>query len=165
MPANRCTIHPICPLPRPGKQKETRNHLIVHRPNRKGWKYTRMDFFFSSKPGPHSKGVHLQVFLPPPHCLSHCLWLFVALTLCGILAAILVLGSHLSFGGTRAFLLADGIHRNEQAHSLSSGSLLDTTTAVLKIKNTYRGIWRANGVRIKPPRCLSTTLRVLHRSC
>lgn len=90
--------------------------------------------------------VHLQVFLP--QFLSHwfCLFLSCALSLCGILAAILALGSHLSFGGTHAFLLADGTpthtHTEIDTHACKAHSLSNTAPVVLKIKRPTEDVRR-----------------------
>lgn len=109
--------------------------------------------------------VHLQVFLP--QFLSHwfCLFLSCALSLCGILAAILALGSHLSFGGTHAFLLADGTpthtHTEIDTHACKAHSLSNTAPVVLKIKRPTEDVrrWWSKGTLVyNPVSILSPTL-------
>lgn len=151
MPTNCCTIHPVCSLPKPRKQKETNKITSSLWVKKKEGKHAWIEFLFFTTLFTHSAGVrvYLHVFLPQflSQSFSLCFSFSLVLSLCGILAAILALGSHLSFGGTHAFLLADGTptHTNSHTHmharALAKLTLSHTHTdpMVLKIKKTYRG--------------------------
>lgn len=100
------------------------------------------------KPSPPPHHPTRVIFRPLLHFLSHSSSLPFTLSLSGILAAILVLGSHLSFGGSCAFLLADGTpththtHTQKQTHMLVKLPLpLSASLSLrgLKDKKTYRG--------------------------
>lgn len=99
--------------------------------------------FFSSSLVLHPAQSPSSGLPPSAHIgLSLILFLSCALSLCGILAAILALGSHLSFGGTHAFLLADGTptHTHRNRHTcLQSTLALKHRPSGLKDKKTYRG--------------------------
>lgn len=85
-----------------------------------------------------------------PLFLSHsfhvCFYFSLVLSLCGILAAILALGSHLSFGGTHAFLLADGTPTPTHTHTLAKHTLsLTHKPNSLKDKKDLQRICNAKG--------------------
>lgn len=137
VPADRRTLHPVRRVPKPGKQKETQKQLVA--PGRG----KHEEDFFSSSLVLHPAQSPSSGLPPSAHIgLSLILFLSCALSLCGILAAILALGSHLSFGGTHAFLLADGTptHTHRNRHTcLQSTLALKHRPSGLKDKKTYRG--------------------------
>lgn len=122
-------------LPKTRKQKKTPNPRIVLGQNRRQRDTQAQFFFFPSNPT-------RVIFRPVLHCLSHSSSLSFTPSLSGILAAILALGSHLSFGGTRAFLLADGTPtraHKKQTHTWSGAASASLSLHGLKDKKTYRG--------------------------
>lgn len=122
------------------KKRQTKSHHLLGRKRRR--KNTGIEFLFFSRNthpsicGSESPSSRLSPSLPLTLILSLCFSFSLMLSLCGILAAILALGSHLSFGGTHAFLLADGTPTRAHTHVLLEHthtlSLRDPT--VLKIK-------------------------------
>ena len=115
---------------------------------RRGENTQGKSFFFLATLFPHFARVHLHVLLPQflSHSFCLCFSFSLVLSLCGILAAILALGSHLSFGGTHAFLLADGTPTHTHSHThtnrhtcLQSTLSLTHRPSGLKDKKTYRG--------------------------
>lgn len=176
---------PKSTLPKPKKTKKGETENQAHRDgpkkNREGNTQEDGSFYFLHvKLASGSVWKRESIFkffflLPPSHTLIHCVILFLslALSLCGILAAILALGSHLSFGGTRAFLLADSTHTHTQmrvrtytqtdTQACKAHSLIHThCLSGLKDKKTYRGFAMLME-RIKPPGCVAAILRVLSR--
>lgn len=141
VPADRRTLHPVRRVPKPGKQKETRSTSSLWEEGN-----TRKTFFSSSLVL-HPAQSPSSGLPPSSHIgLSLILFLSCALSLCGILAAILALGSHLSFGGTHAFLLADGTpphtHTEIDTHACKAHSLSNTGPVVLKIKRPTEDVRR-----------------------
>lgn len=89
---------------KPWKQKDTNRIKSSLWVRRKKGKHTRIEFLcFPATAVPHSARVSLSLCLSlsfPLTFVCFCFPFSPVLSLCGILAAILALGSHLSFGGT-----------------------------------------------------------------